>query len=96
MRRTKSMMMGEILDEFFSRPWVAAKVAEGRLPEIWRECVGDRAADLTTRIELRGRILNVQIASSVLRSELFLRRTELCEEINRRSKVPLVDQIVVK
>ena len=96
MRRTKAVLFGDVLNEFFSRPWVAAKVAEGRLPEIWRECVGDRAADQTTHIELRGRILNVHIASSVLRSELFLRRTELCEEINRRSKVPLVDQIVVK
>ena len=96
MRRTKAMMMGELLEDFFSRPWVAAKVAEGRLPEVWRECVGDLAADMTTHFELRGRILNVRISSSVLRNELFLRRAELCDELNRRSKVPLVDQIIVK
>lgn len=96
MRRTKAMMMGELLEDFFSRPWVAAKVAEGRLPEVWRECVGDLAADMTTHFELRGRILNVRISSSVLRNELFLRRAELCDELNRRSKVPLVEQIIVK
>lgn len=96
MRRTKAMMMGELLEEFFSRPWVAAKVAEGRLPEVWRECVGDLAADMTTHFELRGRILNVRISSSVLRNELFLRRAELCDELNRRSQVPLVEQIIVK
>ena len=96
MRRTKAMMMGELLEDFFSRPWVAAKVAEGRLPEVWRECVGDLAADQTTHFELRGRILNVRIASSVLRNELFLRRAELCDELNRRSKVPLIEQITVK
>ena len=96
MRRTKAMMMGELLEDFFSRPWVAAKVAEGRLPEVWRECVGDLAADQTTHFELRGRILNVRISSSVLRNELFLRRAELCDELNRRSKVPMVEQIIVK
>ena len=90
------MMMGELLEEFFSRPWVAAKVAEGRLPEVWRECVGDLAADMTTHFELRGRILNVRISSSVLRNELFLRRAELCDELNRRSQVPIVEQIIVK
>lgn len=42
MRRTKTMMMGELLDEFFKRPYVAAKVAEGRLPDTWREIVGER------------------------------------------------------
>lgn len=89
-------MMGELLDDFFSRPWVAAKVAEGRLPDVWRECVGDLAADMTTRFELRGRILNVQISSSVLRNELFMRREELKDELNRRSKVALVEQIIIR
>ena len=37
MRRTKTMLMGDLLDEFFSRPYVAARVAEGRLPDTWRE-----------------------------------------------------------
>ena len=42
------MLMGDLLEEFFKRPYVAAKVAEGRLPDTWRAIVGDRAADLTT------------------------------------------------
>lgn len=46
MRRTKTMLMGDLLDEFFRRPHIAAKVAEGKLPETWRAIVGDRAADL--------------------------------------------------
>ena len=96
MRRTKAMMMGELLEDFFSRPWVAAKVAEGRLPEVWRECVGDLAADMTTHFELRGRILNVRISSSVLRSELFMRRTALVEEINRVAGVRLVNVVIIK
>ena len=48
MRRTKTMLMGDLLEEFFKRPYVAAKVAEGKLPDTWRTVVGDRAADFTT------------------------------------------------
>ena len=48
MRRTKTMLMGDLLEEFFKRPYVAAKVAEGKLPDTWRAVVGDRAADFTT------------------------------------------------
>ena len=52
MRRTKTMLIGDVLEEFFSRPYVAAKVAEGKLPDTWREVVGERAAALTTELRL--------------------------------------------
>ena len=96
MRRTKTILMGDLLDEFFKRPYVAAKVAEGRLPETWRAIVGDRAADETTELRLERHILQVRIRSSVLRSELFYRRDALCEEINRRSGLQLVHAVIIR
>ena len=69
MRRTKTMLMGDLLEEFFKRPYVAAKVAEGKLPDTWREIVGDRAADATTELRLERHILHVRIQSSVLRGD---------------------------
>ena len=96
MRRTKTILMGDLLDEFFKRPYVAAKVAEGRLPDTWREIVGDRVADLTTELRLEKRILYVRIQSSVVRSELFYQRDALKEEINRRSGVQLVNAVIIR
>lgn len=96
MRRTKTMLMGDLLDEFFSRPYVAARVAEGRLPDTWREIVGERAAAETTQLRLENRILHVRICSSVLRSELFRQREALAAEINRRSKVRLVASVIIR
>ena len=55
MRRTKTMLMGDLLEEFFKRPYIAEKVAEGKLPDTWREIVGDRAADVTTELRSRRR-----------------------------------------
>ena len=96
MRRTKTMMMGELLDEFFKRPYVAAKVAEGRLPDTWREIVGERAAADTTELRLERHILHVRIHSSVLRQELFYQREALKEEINRRSGVRIVNAVIIR
>ena len=96
MRRTKTMLMGELLDEFFKRPYVAAKVAEGKLPDTWREVVGERVAAMTTELRLDKHILYVRIQSSVVRSELFYQREALKEEINRRSGVRLVNAVIVR
>lgn len=96
MRRTKTMLMGDLLEEFFSRPYVAAKVAEGRLPDTWRAIVGDRIAAITTRLSLENHILYVHVESSVIRSELFYRRDALAAEINRLSRVRLVNAVIIK
>lgn len=96
MRRTKTMLMGELLDEFFKRPYIAAKVAEGRLPDTWRIVVGDRIADETTEIRLENHILHVRIRSSVLRSELFYQREALKEELNRRSGVRIINAVIIR
>ncbi len=96
MRRTKTMMMGELLDEFFKRPYVAAKVAEGRLPDTWREIVGERAAADTTELRLERDILHGRIRPSVLRQELFYQREALKEEINRRSGVRIVNAVIIR
>lgn len=96
MRRTKTLLMGDLLEEFFRRPYIAAKVAEGKLPETWRAIVGDQAADLTTELRLERHILHVRIQSSVLRQELFYRREALQEEINRRSGVRIVNAVIIR
>lgn len=96
MRRTKTMLVGDLLTEFFARPHIAAKVAEGRLPDIWREIVGERTAELTTELKLERNILYAHIQSSVLRSELFYQREALMAEINKRSGVKLLNAIIIK
>ncbi len=96
MRRTRTMLLGDLLEEFFKRPYVAAKVAEGKLPETWRAVVGDRIAEQTTELRLDKHILHVRIRSSVVRSELFYQRDALRDELNRRSGVRLVNAIIVR
>ena len=96
MRRTKTLLMGDLLKELFSRPYIAAKVAEGKLPDTWREIVGERAAAETVELKLENRVLYVRIRSSILRSELFYQREALRREINERSGVKLVNVVIIR
>lgn len=96
MRRTKTQLMGELLEEFFRRPYIAAKVAEGKLPDTWRTVVGDRVANETTELKLENHILHVHIRSSVLRQELFYQRDALRDALNEQAGVRLINAVIVR
>lgn len=96
MRRTKTTPVGDLLNEFFNQPYIASKIAEGRLPEVWAEVVGGHVAQLTESVKLENHVMYVRITSSVVRHEIFLRRDALAEEINRRLGMKLVNVLIVK
>ena len=95
MRRTKTQLMGDLLEEFFQRPYIAAKVAEGKLPDTWRAVVGDRIANETTELRLENHILHVRLRSSILRQELFYQRDALRDALNEKSGVRLVNAVII-
>ncbi len=96
MRRTETVLFGDILKEFFERPYIAARIAEGKLPETWRAIVGSRVANLTSDLRLENHILYVKIESSLIRHEIFQQRDALRDEINRRSNSRIVNAVIVK
>ena len=96
MRRAIPTLIGEQLKELFSRPHIAAKIAEGELPETWRSVVGDAVADITVQLQLNRRILYVSVQSAIVRNELLYKRESLRQELNRRSRVPIIDSIIIK
>lgn len=96
MRRTKTQLMGELLEEFFRRPYIAAKVAEGKLPDTWRTVVGDRVANETTELKIENHILHVRIRSSVLRQELFYQRDALRDALNEQAGVRLINAVIIR
>ena len=96
MKRTKTQTIGEILNDFFKRPYVAAKVAEGRLEEYWREIVGEYVSEYTRSLKLENHILYVVVSSGVVRNELFFRRDELMKLLNERAGVKLINAIIIR
>lgn len=96
MRRTQTRRIGDILEEFFKRPYVARKIAEGKLPEFWREIVGEHVANLTHDVRLERGILYISVSSSVVRNDLFYRRDQLAQLINQRAGVQLVNAVIIR
>ena len=96
MRRIEPKSVGALFDELFNSPHIAAKIAEGCLPDTWREVVGDAIANQTSQIRLVRGTLYVHVQSSIVRSELMMRRLALCQAINTRSRVPIVKSVIVK
>lgn len=96
MRRTQTQSAGELLQEIFSKPHIAAKLAEGRLPDVWAEVVGGHVAQLTESIRLENHVMYVRITSSVVRHEVFLRRDLLTEKINAALGMKLVNVLIIK
>ncbi|MFI3333435.1 MAG: DUF721 domain-containing protein [Rikenellaceae bacterium] len=96
MRRTKTMLMGDILEEFFSRPYIASRIAESKIPDTWRIILGDQIANMTSSLRLERGILYAKVESSIIRHELFMQREGLKEEINRISKVRIVNSVIIK
>lgn len=97
MRRTRTVRAGEIISEFFSRPYVARKIAEASLPEVWAEVAGPQMAELTRRVEFRRGVMTVWIDSSAARHMLFMNRTALRDAVNSKSSVPgLVSELIIK
>ena len=60
-----------------------------------RRICGENAA-LSGGITLENHILHVRIRSSILRNELFYQREALGAEINRRSKIRLVNAVIIR
>jgi predicted nucleic acid-binding Zn ribbon protein len=96
MRRTRTILIGELVDDLFRDPTIRRKIAEGRLPDTWAEVAGPGAASCTDGVEFKNNILTVRISSSVLPHELIMRRGLVRDESNRRAGAVLVRELIVK
>ena len=96
MKRTQAKPIGELLDSLFKSPNVARKIAEGSLPDVWREVTGEAVAASTRQGRFVRGTLYVHISSSILRSELMMQREALVRSINKRLGTDLVQSVVVQ
>lgn len=84
------------MGDLFKDPVIRRKIAEGRLPDTWRAVAGEAAASCTDSVAFKNGILTVRIASSVVRHELFMRRSVLKDEMNVRIGIVLVRELLIK
>lgn len=88
--------MGDLVTDLFKDPVIRRKIAEGRLPDTWAEVAGPGVASCTGAVSYKNGIMIVNITSSVVRHEVFMRRNYLRDLINQKSGAALVRELIVK
>lgn len=96
LKRTNAQTIGQVLQEIFSDPKIATSRAEARIPEVWPEVVGARAAAVTVELRVENHVLYAHLSSSVVRQELFYRRDAIAAELNRVLGVKVVNVLIIK
>jgi predicted nucleic acid-binding Zn ribbon protein len=71
-------------------------VIQERIPEIWKEVVGEKIAAKAKTIRFDKGILYIRIIPSTWRTELMLRRETIKDEINKIFGSKIVGEIVIK
>src|SRR3989304_4568215 len=86
----------EVLDKLISGFGWEELVKQDRVPELWKEIVGERIAQKAGYVRFENGVLFIRVDSSVWRSELFLRKESFKNEINKRYGSNIVDEIVIR
>ena len=95
MKRDKEITpLSAAIDKLLKAYRISDKMDEISLEKEWRELMGDAIANKTTKIELRKKVLFIQLDSSVLRHELNFAKDKLKESLNKKMKRRVVDEII--
>jgi hypothetical protein len=96
-KRDKQVMPLKLAIERLLKAYkIEDKMDELDLHKEWTEMMGTAIAAKTKSLELRKRILIIQIESSVLRHELSFAKEKLKESLNRKLQKRVVDEILFK
>lgn len=91
------MRIGELLSEFIeANPAARRHLAEARVAQVWEQIVGPAVASRTESIKVEKGVMYVKISSSVARNEIFMRREELKDLINKTVGQRVVNVVIVK
>ncbi|MFV0470336.1 MAG: DUF721 domain-containing protein [Dysgonomonas sp.] len=97
MRKKNTQRIGEALRQYFNEnPFFRRKIAESRVISGWSFLFGNTVKNYTSDIYLKNNILHIQLASSVLRSELMMAKERMIAALNEYAGMKVVDDIIFK
>lgn len=96
MRRSKTISLGEAINDFIRETNIGGKLSEVSIVNSWEETVGRAISSRTTKIYIRDHVLYVHLSSSVVRNELMMLRQALMEKINQKAGTLVIKEIVLR
>lgn len=92
MTHTLKDLLGDVLKKYRLEP----ALHKARLPEYWRQTVGDRIAAISEIRSFEGGVLRIHVREAAWRSELMLRRDELRQKLNSLAGGDMVTEIIIR
>ncbi len=85
--------IGTLIAEFLRGSEAEKTLLERRIPEIWKEILGQGIAQFTGDMEVKNGVLYVHIYSAALRQQLFEQRHLIVKKINQTANANLLTDI---
>jgi hypothetical protein len=96
MRRSKPVIVSNLLSMFLKEFGLEKGYRDYQTLKLWDEILGMAVSRATLSKRLEGKKLYVYLSSSVVRAELFMMRSEIIMEINRRTGQNTVEELILK
>lgn len=88
--------MKDLLQEVLQKYKLEPALHRARVPEYWRQVVGERIASMSEVRSFEGGVLRVHVREAVWRSELTLRREELRHKLNSLAGGEMIREIIIR
>ncbi|HBY56650.1 MAG TPA: hypothetical protein DEG96_02120 [Candidatus Atribacteria bacterium] len=96
MKRRDMISFKEALEDYFKEKRWDKKIRGYQVINHWEEVVGEEIAQNTQPIKIQGQILFLRVKSSVWANELNLRKGEIIDKINLKTKEQTVSDLRFK
>lgn len=96
MKRRDMISFKEALEDYFKEKRWDKKIRGYQVINYWEEVVGEEIAQNTQPIKIQGQILFLRVKSSVWAHELNLRKGEIIDKINHKTKEQTVSDLRFK
>ena len=92
MTHTLKDLLGDVLKKYRLEP----ALHKARMPEYWRQTVGERLASISEIRSFEGGVLRVHVFEAAWRTELMLRRDDLRQQLNSLAGGEMVVEIIIR
>jgi hypothetical protein len=96
MRRKKPVLVGDLLSLFIKEFGLEKGYRDYCFLKIWNEIMSEGIIKATLNKRLDNRKLYIYLSSSVVRDELFMMRSDIINEFNRRAGEKIIDELILK
>ena len=96
MRKKNTELLSDVIQQVLKEQRLEQPLYEKRLIAAWSVVLGKNILQYTSDLNIKNRVLYVQMTSSALRHELFLSREEIKNSLNKHVGADVITEIVFR